>query len=97
MLRQITSLLIFASLGSASDLRGEVEVEFDSRRMTIKKKAEFPILVSLIDDKGHPVKGAIVALEELGVNLSTEDEIVREAKTRMFTHPGSSLSPAYAR
>lgn len=81
MLRQITNLLIFVIV-SASGLRGEVEVEFDSKRMTIKKRVEFPILVSLVDDKGSPVKGAIVALEELGMNFATEDEIVTEAKTR---------------
>lgn len=82
MLRQITNLLIIASIVSASGLRSEVEVEFDSKQMTIKKKVEFPILLSIIDAKGHPVKGAIVVLEELGMNFSTEDEIIREAKTR---------------
>jgi len=82
MLRQITKLLIIASIVSASGPRSEVEVEFDSKRMTIKKKVEFPILLSIIDAKGHPVKGAIVVLEELGMNFLTEDEIIREAKTR---------------
>jgi hypothetical protein len=82
MLCQITNLLIIASLVSASGLRAEVEFEFDGKRTIIRKKVEFPILISVIDAQGQPVKGAIVVLEELGMNFSTENEIIREAKTR---------------
>lgn len=59
-----------------------MEATIDGGGCILKKKVLFPILISLRDNEGHPVEDAFVALEELGVNLSTDEEIVREAKSR---------------
>ena len=42
----------------------------------------FPVLISLRDKNGVPVKGAVVALKRLGPDGWSEEEIVREAESR---------------
>jgi hypothetical protein len=83
MLRLITKLLAVASILDVVSLRAEVSAEIDGTGMVvIKKRVEFPILVTLVDDGGRPIKGASIELQELGLNLSSDEEIVRGAKTR---------------
>lgn len=45
-------------------------------------RVEFPLLISLCDKDGVPVKGAVVALKRLGPSGWSEEEIVREADSR---------------
>lgn len=83
MLRRLKLLGCLASIACLPSLRGEVEATINGvDGVAFKKKVEFPVLISLRDNQDRPVKGAIVALEELGLNLSSDEEIVREAKAR---------------
>ena len=62
-------------------LRAEVEFTIDATYGDTSK-VEFPVLISLHDSDGVPVKGAVVALKRLGPDGWSEEEVVREADSR---------------
>lgn len=45
-------------------------------------KSSFPIVVTVTDGRGQPVRGAIVVLKRLGPDGWTEEELKRDAKAR---------------
>lgn len=78
---KILSLLL--SFGLCSSLWAEVEYDIHVTFGGIDaSKTEFPVLISLRDKDGVPVKGAIVALKRLGPDGWSEEEIVRDAESR---------------
>jgi hypothetical protein len=82
MLRPLSLIGLLAFFGTVLVLRSEVEITIDRNGSVTRRRIDFPVLISLRDNEGRPVKGAIVALEELGLNLSSDEEIVRKAKSR---------------
>lgn len=79
--------LFFVGLFGSSG-RAEVEYEIHtgiSPGITCfwsEKPPEFPILISLADKHGNPIRGAIVVLKRLGPDGWTEEELKREKDSK---------------
>jgi len=81
MLLRSTILALLACLTCGICLRAEVEFTIHAGYGD-KSKVQFPVLISLRDKDGVPVKGAVVALKRLGPDGWTKEQIVREAESR---------------
>ena len=81
MLLRSTILVLLALLMCGIFLRAEVEFTIHAGYGDTSK-VQFPVLISLRDTNGDPVKGAVVALKRLGPDGWSEEEIVREAESR---------------
>jgi hypothetical protein len=79
MLLRSTILGLLAVLTCGICVRAEVEYPIHDG---YSGKVQFPVLVSLRDKDGFPVKGAVIALKRLGPDGWSEEEIVREAESR---------------
>jgi hypothetical protein len=70
-----------ALVACATVSRAEVEPEWVTL-YSDTSKVEIPLLISLHDQDGIPVEGAVVVLKRLGPDGWTEEAIVREADKR---------------
>lgn len=104
MLLRSTIFGLLAFLMCGIFLRAEVEFTIHAGYGGTSK-VQFPVLISLRDKDGVPVKGAVVALKRLGPDGWSEEEIVREAESRtdkngmiVVVYPGTATmtSPGHS-